>query len=330
MNINKLFFKRLSVLLLLFLILFVFIIIFHRTSSFGKREVLFAVDPVTEITKIELREGERELVLAKDNEGWKVNSTIEARKNAVLFFLEILTGMQIKSPVSADLFDKEIKTNNSKPVRVKIVSGRKTVRSYLVYRTKSNRYGNIMKMRERAKPFIVSLPGNEVDIGSFFTADELFWSPFIIFNSHPEELNSVSLENNADTAASFKITVSSEGEYILSDTKNELKGWDTSRVQRYLSYFIHVPFESPVTDITASEKENIVSHDPVCIISVEKDDGDKKTLILWERTKEGQKDNDRLWARIEGKDELLIVKYFDIDPLLKKRSYFFTGQPGDE
>lgn len=103
MNINKLFFKRLFVLLSLFVILLVLIIIFHRSSSFGKREALFAVDPVTEITMIELREGERELILAKDNEGWKVNGNGEARKNAVLFFLDILTGMQIKSPVSDDL-----------------------------------------------------------------------------------------------------------------------------------------------------------------------------------------------------------------------------------
>jgi hypothetical protein len=330
MNINKLFFKRLFVLLSLFVILLVLIIIFHRSSSFGKREALFAVDPVTEITMIELREGERELILAKDNEGWKVNGNGAARKHAVLCFLDILTGMQIKSPVSDDLFAKEIKDNNIEAVRVRIVSGRKTVKSYLVYRTKSNRYGNIMKMRDRAKPFIVSLPGNEEDIGSFFTADILFWTPYIIFNIHPKEMTSVLLESNADTAASFKIRGSSEGKYILSDTKKELMGWDTSRVQRYLSYFIHVPFERPVTCITASEKDNIVSHDPLYIISVEKNDGNKKTLILWERTEEGQKDNDRLWARIEGNDELLIVKYFDIDPLLKRRSYFFTGQQGDE
>jgi hypothetical protein len=35
------------------------------------------------------------------------------------------------------------------------------------------------------------------------------------------------------------------------------------------------------------------------------------------------KDSDRLIGKMEERDELFIMRYFDIDPLLKKRSYFF-------
>jgi hypothetical protein len=37
-----------------------------------------------------------------------------------------------------------------------------------------------------------------------------------------------------------------------------------------------------------------------------------------------KKDSDRLWAKTDEKDDLFIMRYFDIDPLLKKKSYFFA------
>jgi hypothetical protein len=34
-------------------------------------------------------------------------------------------------------------------------------------------------------------------------------------------------------------------------------------------------------------------------------------------------DSDRLLGKTDEKDELFVIRYFDIDPLIKKRSYFF-------
>ncbi len=112
-----------------------------------------------------------------------------------------------------------------------------------MYRTTSNRYGNIMKIRERSKPFIVHFPGYEGDIGSIFNPAEHFWQPFIIFNLLPSEISSVTLVNNSDPSSSFKIKASGNS-YQLSDLKDNLTGWDSSRVKRYISYYTLVPFES--------------------------------------------------------------------------------------
>ena len=51
---------------------------------------------------------------------------------------------------------------------MKVSEKGKTISSFLVYKTASNKYGNIMKLREGSKPFIVFVPGNEVEIGSAF------------------------------------------------------------------------------------------------------------------------------------------------------------------
>ena len=113
--------------------------------------------------------------------------------------------MEIKSPVTPELFNKEIHENGIDPVKVKVFEKGKRIKSFLVYKTGSNIYGNIMKLRESSKPFIVFVPGNEVEIGSAFTLNELFWQPYTVFNLLPSEIYSVALENMADTASSFRI-----------------------------------------------------------------------------------------------------------------------------
>ncbi|MCU0457199.1 MAG: hypothetical protein MUE74_12945, partial [Bacteroidales bacterium] len=64
---------------------------------------------------------------------------------------------------------------------------------------------------------------------------------------------------------------------------------------------------------------------PLCRIHVRKTDGAGITLTLWERndTVTGMSDSDRLWGKTDARDDLFILRYFDIDPILKKRSYFF-------
>ena len=82
----------------------------------------------------------------------------------------------------------EISDKGIEPVKVKVYEKRKLIKSFLVYKTPSNSYGNIMKIREGSKPFIVYVPGYEGDIGSAFTLNELFWQPYTVFNLLPSEI----------------------------------------------------------------------------------------------------------------------------------------------
>lgn len=314
---------RNSIISAVLIILLIIVLLWSDRSPYGKRQSYFAAVPKKEITKIELTEGEKKLVLLNTKEGWEVNGTTETRKNEVLFLLRILKGTEIKSPVSPGLFENEIINNGIQPVKVKVFEGNRVLSSFLVYRTGSNLYGNIMKKKSRTKPFIVYIPGYEGNIGSQFTADELFWQPFNIFNLLPSEISSVTLENLSEPLSSFTIK-GRYGIYTLTDSMQCLSGWDTARVKRYISYFTWVPFESWASDLTAQSKEEILKHDPLYKIKVHKANGEEKILTLWERhdPDSSSKDSDRLWGKTDDLDEFFVVRYFDIDPLLKKISYF--------
>jgi hypothetical protein len=308
-------------------VIILIVYLLNERSPFGGRNSSFASRPKKEITKIEFSGRSANLVLEKKGEEWIVNKKYEARKSSIQFILKILTEMQIKSPVTPEVFNEEI-TNRDASVRVKVFEHIKVIKSFIVYKTTSNTYGNIMKMREGSKPFIIYVPGNETEIGSAFTVNELFWRPYTIFSLLPSDILSVRIENMADTGSSFMIK-SKNRRFILYDMKKELTGWDTSHTIRYLSYFTHIPFESWAFDISTHEKEKIKKRIPLYKITVDKTGGDKIVLTLWERLIDEngikKKDTDRLWGKTDAMDEIFIIRFMDIDPLLKKRSYFFPG-----
>jgi hypothetical protein len=313
-------------LILFALIILVLLILLTGQSPFGKSNSSFAIEPGREITRIELSSAGKKLTLEKKTDTWLINGKSEVRRSGLMFIERILSEIKIKSPVSAGLFESEIKDKNIIPVKVKVYENRKLLTNFLVYKTLSNPYGNIMKIKESSKPFIVYVPGYDGNIGSAFITNELYWQPYIVFNLLPSEIASVTFENFSDTASSFKI-IKKDNRYYLSGSSGNIEGWDSSLIIRYISYFARVPFESWAFDITDSEKKSIEGSQPLYRITVITTMNSKNILSLWalETIENGSKkiDSDRLLGKTETNDGLFVMRYFDIDPLIKKRSYFF-------
>jgi hypothetical protein len=321
---NKLIIQRVLILLAIGLVI---VVVYRGRMPFGSNNSFFAVEPQKEISKIELSEKGRELSLEKVGENWVINGKLETRKSGILFILRILEEMKIKSPVSSELFESEITAKGIEPVRIRVYEKRKLIKSFLVYKTTSNSYGNIMKMSERSKPFIVCVPGYEGNIGSGFTLNELFWKPYTLFNLLPSEIEYINFENLSDTSSSFSIS-NENHHFTLRSMNRDLEGWDSTLVTRYLSYFAWIPFEKWALDLREEEKKNVESQKPLYRITVNTKYGKKTVLALWEKMSgegggSGTKDSDRLLGKTEASDEFFVLRYFDMDPLLKKRSYFF-------
>jgi len=300
------------------------IVVFKGRSPFGKSNSSFACDPEKEITKIEFLEQGNSLYLENTGDKWLINSNLEARRSEVLFLVRVLKELKIKSPVSAEIFEKEIIAKEIPAIKVSIYAKRKLLKTFLVYKTSSNTYGNIMKMKEGGKPFIVYVPGYEGNIGSGFTVNELFWQPYTVFNLLPSEIKSVDFENLSDTASSFSI-LNRNNHFVLSNIKGDLRGWDSTLVIRYLSYFTRIPFEAWAFELEEGERQGIEFQKPLYRITVTTIENIKTVLTMWERVTDenGKIDSDRLFGKTQNSNELFVLRYFDIDPLIKKRSYFF-------
>jgi hypothetical protein len=302
-------------------------LVFRSKVPFGRNNTSFAVRPDVRITRIELIQGKKKVSIEESGDKWFVNKKDEARKSAVIFIMKTLREMKIKSPVSSGTFENEIVAKNVEPVRVNVFSRHRMIRSFYVYKTSSNIYGNIMKLKPSSKPFIVYMPGYEDDIGVYFIAEELFWKPYQVFHLLPSEIGSVTNEVFSEENASFRIECGLKS-FQLTDLTKPVTGWDTLKVKRYLTYFTSIAFETWASGMTESEIKSITSANPLCRISVSRRDGNDIVLTVWEKwkTENGTRtpDTDRVWARTNQRDELFIMKYPELDPVLKKRSYFFN------
>ena len=164
---NKIFIRSI---LLVVIVLILILIIFRTRSPFGKSNSSFASEPANEITRIEFLQNGKKLTLENKGDNWIVNGKTDARKSGINFILRVLKEITIKSPVSAELFEDEITSKNISPVKVRVFEKRRNLKTFYVYKTSSNIYGNIMKTKEKSKPFIVNVPGYEGDIGvGFYT-----------------------------------------------------------------------------------------------------------------------------------------------------------------
>lgn len=297
------------------------LLVSRNRSPFGKKNTSFASYPEREITGVEFVQDEKRLTLEKAEDEWLVNGSVPARNSSINFILRILTEMKIKSPVSDRITDSII--SSVEPVRVRVYEEGNRINSFMVYKTRTNPYGNIMKMSGKAKPFIVYVPGHDNDIGSAFTLNELYWQPYTIFNLLPSEIKRVDFENGNDPSGSFSV-VRKQDEFSLFAGEKELSGWDSALVKRYLSYYTFIPFETWAFALDKQEKQRIITEKPAYTIIVTTVKGDVISLNLWERKNEdGTNDSDRLYGKTGASDEIFIVRYFDVDPVLKRNDYFF-------
>jgi hypothetical protein len=303
-----------------------FLILKVRTP-FGTRNSSFAVNPEAVITRIDLIQKDKKVSIENSGDNWLINKNDEVRKSAVIFMLRTLKQIKIKSPVSSELFDNEIIKKKIEPIKVNVFAGRRLIKSFFVYKTASNLYGNFMKMKAFSKPFIAYIPGYEDNIGIHFVADELFWKPFLVFHLLPSEIASIKFEDIANSSSSFMINCKNRS-FSLSDPINNISGWDTLKVKRYLTYFTAILFDNWAFDLSENELKSIESVLPLYRIAVTQSDGKETILTIWEKWKNEngirKPDTDRVWARTNLRDEIFIMKYLDLDPILKKRAYFFT------
>lgn len=320
--------NKIAIRIILFIVAgsLILLLVFRDRSPFGKRNTSFAVKEGTVITRIDFCQGDKKLSIEKKGEKWFLNKSRETRKSAVLFLLRTLNEIKIKSPVSSEIFQSEIIEKKVIPVKVNVYAKRKLAKSFYFYKTASNIYGNIMKLRVSSKPFIVAIPGFEDNIGSHFTVNDLFWQPYTVFNSLPSRIASVELINFKDPGNSF-IIKNLKGAMSVYANNGIVKNWDSTRVKRYISYFTSVTFETWAFDLTVDEKNEIYSSAPLYKIIVTSPDGSDIVLTIWEKWKmeNGLRipDSDRVWGKCSDKgNDIFVARYFDIDPILKKKSNF--------
>jgi len=290
----------------------------------GNREGRFKTDPPKVVTRVIIQKADSRVNLEMKKGEWLLNGKVDVRKSAISFMLSALEGMEPRSSVSEKVFESLSSKSTGDYLTVKVFSGYRKINSFIVYHFQDVNYSSILKKNSRSKPYLVYLPGYEFDPGMIFTAETDYWRPFTIFEIMPSEIKEVRMDYNTNSLNSFAIT--SERTLVsLSGSSS----FDSIAVRRYLSYFVNVPFERFPAGLELNDMKKQTSGSPYFTLTVSAITGTTHILKGWKReiVADGVSitDTDRLWGQLdEGK--LFVMRYLDIDPLLKKRSYFLPDE----
>ena len=311
---------------------------FNNPSGTIKPELRdFAIEDTSSITKVFMvNKNNKSILLEKEGSIWYVNGEFIARKDAVDLILKTFKRIDIKSPVPKAQFDNVVKrlaatntkvevyTDDDQPSKVIFIGG-----------PTQDQRGTYMMIENSSTPFITHIPGFSGYLSSRFFLEEDLWRDQVIFRYGYNMIKSVQLEDIRKGENSFKLTNNGDNKYELLNLSQDkyMSDFDTIKVKYYLALYKKLSFERIANELDSVRIDSITATDPIYKITLE-DTNNKitsietylrpSTLNIANEDRDKRFDIERMYARINNSEELVIIQYYSFDPLFMDIDFFMN------
>lgn len=320
--------------LLFILLIAVSIIMAHnkRSGRFKGDENQFAVKDTGQINLIEIRSPDNTVILERIQGNWMINGLYYAGNKKMAGLLMVISRLQVSAPVPNSIKYEIIAKLENEGKRLMVVSDQRNPHVILMYHDTLYSEATYMMLENSDQPLRIVIPGfSERNLARHFVDDINYWRDNSIFRLRENEILSVSLYDRLRPDKSFHLVNGTEDGYELftySDS-TEVTGVLADQVAQYLSYFSSVSFDRFLSDDEITDQLNPIKKDPEKIIMVmdSRNHMTKVETFLWyvhPRDEPSQPDINRLIAIINDTD-IVVVRYVEIDPVIKEIDYFLKG-----
>lgn len=305
---------------------------FKQKSGTLPRELMdFAVTDTSAVTQIFMADKSGKQILLKRKEAyWEVNDKYPARKDAIDVLLKTLNRMEVKSPVSKASFDNVVKNLAADHTKVEVYTdGNKPHKIIYVGGPTADNYGTYMMLEKSATPFVVHIPGFSGYLSTRFFLGESEWRDITLFRYEFSDLRSVRINHSLKPESSFEINSNGDNQFALyKGLQNEpVKQFDTLKAKQYLAAYKKLSFERFITELSEQQVDSIIASQFIFEMIVK--DKDQRTTQLKaflrpakEPTEEMPWDADRMYGQINESKDLVIIQYFNFDPLFLEYADF--------
>jgi hypothetical protein len=319
---------RIKIYLIVFSLLFLTTLIFilsDRGSTLKLKTSGFAVDDVEKLTTIELRKGDKEVVLSKEGTVWVVDHSYLADQQLMITFLRAMGNLRVKSPVPLSDHEKILEKLQTAGVEVSIHKRWTSRKLYVWYEPGQPSY---MLLGNSKSPFIMEVPGLKGEVGEMFVVNNGFWRENVLLSYPPERIKQVSVNYPGEAQTGFEIQRTGEKKLVLlteSDAFDHKEAAD-SLLYRYLTYFSYIPYKDIVDPSEKALSDSLKAAIPFCTIVVENLAGERSQLELHLKRSSGMDsspDPDLLYGLFNNRRDLALVSFVSIDLLLRDIHYFY-------
>ncbi len=298
-------------------------------GTYRKADRDFAVRDTSAVNTVEISRESDTLILAREGSSWRVNGIYAARAERMKGLMILLSRLEVRAPAPKSGRERIAASLAAKGKNVHILLDGGTGKSYRIYYDSTDD-ASYMQMARSEIPFAMDVRGyRERNLDELYVLDARYWRDNTILDFLPEQIKRVSLENMREPSSSFHLDRDESGSFMLA--RRILPGsWtvpDRERLAQYLHYFSNVRFESFTGMQQLSREGKSVGEEPEFILTLVSTDMHRvriEIFTLYSDDGEGGRveDLNRVVARAGKMNESVILKYVEIDPLLKPYSYF--------
>ncbi len=317
--------KKLYPLILLLFIPFVWFFFFKSPKENISKK--FSVIDISEINSIIITKKNKRIDVSKKEKSdkWFINGKYEANNNSLKKLFQALSETRITKYVSKNKSDSiyNFIKNSEREIAV-FNKANDTLLDISIADFKTGVGGTYGLFGNEKKPYVISIPGLENNLNKRYNLHPLYWINPEIFKYQPHEIKQVEIIYSEKSKASYKIEINPDKPKIFSYTNQKfLNDININKVGSYLTYFMNVKF-SDFNILNLEKSDSLKTLEPDYTIFV-KDiyDISKKVELFKIKISENPKkyDINKMYAIINEED-IVVVKYFDIDLILKDISYF--------
>jgi hypothetical protein len=323
-------YKITLVVLVLLLAFSAWLLLSRRSGTYARSAVEFAVKDTNQITSVEITGRGGQVMLVKHEGAWRVNGKTPVRKDLMSGMLVLLSRLEVISPVSRSRSEEISRQLQKDGKRVIITLNKGAARAYFVFHDSSETNATYMMVKDAETAFRMGVRGyKRRDLAALYATDEWYWRDNLLLHLLPEQIAYISLQNNLNPARTFHLTRNKEGRFEMS-TGMVPGDWFNpvaSKLNQYLGYFYEVRFDAYADLRQDMPLKHEYSDEPDHVLEVSSTTGSRTTIRLFpvfttDAAGIKKMDLNVLYAKIDDWDGMVVLKYLEIDPLLKDPGYF--------
>ena len=304
-----------------------------NSNTFVKSEKEFVVKDTSKVTMIVLKNTNSNIILKKNNNNWGVN-IYNANIDYINYLLKILNRIQIHSKISSENNNSIKKVFDSTYVEIVVYKNRKIINNYIVAPHPVNEFCYALS-KKTEEIYTLYIPGYQYSLYPVFNTSVSHWRDKTLMGISPDEIESVTLLNSFKNEYSFKITSKGKRNYELEhlfQDYTKIEEFRSEKIERYLSYFQNIEFTTQIEknvpfiyDSLQNEKSEYI-----ILIKTKSDSMQLTTYPIYTKDQVNilgdsiDIDPDNLYATTNSDSNVYLLKYTDIDPIIKKYEYFIT------
>jgi hypothetical protein len=291
----------------------------------------FGLKKEQEVDSVLIRQDNQQVKLHREENQWYVNEHLFARAKAVDQFFNLLADLRVEAPAPRDNRDELVEEIQAHAIHVQVYKKNRRIRDYLVEASPSREGHTYMMVAGSRQPFLMSLPGFNQDLAPLFKANPEYWRDRTLFDYEGPELSVVQVTYPGKPQASFRLSYQQERfDLKLPGDEEQAEPFSSNKAARYFSYFANVRFHSVITG-DRRLTDSLEKARPYCTIEITDRNGNQRKLVTYRKSSQGKRDAfgqktpydlNYLYGHYGHSEEILLIKYTEIDPLLKEIDYF--------